>query len=158
MNQEEKETVLTQEATFLENLVEAANWQKEYEKIDIVRKGKLLFSFRICGLTQEEIETIVKKSTVYTKTRAGLRGKEDFKDAEYNARLIYSATHPDDRAVLWDNKEARKAVGAMSPLIMIGKILRPGDLMAIAMRINKLSGVDEDGDVIEEREEFVKNS
>lgn len=155
-----KEEVLSMEPTFLDNLQEASQWQNEYETIEVVRNGKKLFAFRVCGLSQEEIEMITKKSSIYTKTRAGLRGRDDFKESEFNSRVIHMGTHPDDSQALWDNKEARKAIGAMSPLIMIDKVFKPGEKLDIANRIMRLSGLDENGDPIQqeqEKDDLVKN-
>ena len=113
-----------------------------YENGDIV-------PFKIRSLSQEENDTITKKSRKAIKTPTGMQ--EKFDALEYNKRLIVSATITPDFA----NKELCEHFGVLDPLLVPGKMLLPGEYTALLSAIEALSGFAENED--EKEDETVKN-
>jgi len=79
----------------------------EYETYHVVRDGKELFSFRVRGLTDEEAEECRQEATktVRDKRLGNLAVPQEFNAAKFNSLMIVQATHPEDRAMLWNKKK-----------------------------------------------------
>lgn len=102
--------------------------------------------FRIRSMTQEEMDSLVKKSTKTEKSKG--TQTEHFDALEFNRRLIVASTvEPSFSA-----KELCDAYGVVSPLLVPVKMLLPGEYKKLLAAISELNGItdQEDGKVGEE--------
>ena len=91
-------------------------------------------AFKIRAMTQAENDQNVKRCT--KKRRVGNQTEEYFDNIEFSRRTIVEATvEPDFRA-----KELCDAYGVLDPLLVPGKMLRPGEYSRLMQEINELSG------------------
>ncbi|KFN07282.1 MULTISPECIES: phage tail assembly chaperone [Paenibacillus] len=154
------EELLENETDILRGLLEAASDTVEDRKtIEVSRKGKVLFRFRIRPLSEEEYNACRDKATKYKKNRrlGGIKMPEDTDAARYRSNLIYEATDSEDRKKVWDNKKAWEQLNVLSGVQLIDKVLLPGEKEAIIEQIDRLSGYDLDDEEDNEAEEVVKN-
>ncbi|MBO8169349.1 MAG: hypothetical protein H0Z35_09230 [Thermoanaerobacteraceae bacterium] len=160
MDEVKREELLTAENTMLQDIggvLEAMETITKYEVFDVVRDGKKLFSFRVRGLDDEEIEKCRNQATKVVKDRrlGSLVVPRDFNAAKFNSLMIYTATHPDDRKALWDNKTLWDKAGVLAGWQLVDKVLKRGEKEAVIELIEKLSGYD--GEEGETTEETLKN-
>jgi hypothetical protein len=161
MDEAKREELLTAEDAMLRDIggvLEAMETITKYETFEVVRDGKKLFSFRVRGLDDEELEKCRGQATKVVKERklGNLAVPRDFNAAKFNSLMIYTATHPDDRKLLWDNKTLWERAGVLAGWQVIDKVLRRGEKEAVIELIEKLSGYD--GEEGESLEETLKNS
>lgn len=141
----------------IRGLLEAADFADETKRIEIARKGKILFIFEIHGLSEEEYTKCRTKNTKYVKNKSlGVKMPEDVNTSKYRCQLIYQATVEKDRQLLWDNKKIWKALENKGCQIMNGLDVIECSLMAgekdkVIAYIDELSGYDDD------MEEVAKN-
>lgn len=159
MDEAKKEELLAAENTILQDIggvLEAMETITKYEVYDVVRDGKKLFSFRVRGLDDEELEKCRDQATKVVKDRrfGSLAMPRDFNAAKFNSLMIYVATHPDDKKLLWDNKDLWKKANIVAGWQLVDKVLLRGEKEEVIALIEKLSGYD-DG---ENTEETLKNS
>ena len=170
MNEERKE-VLTQhfnEETILKDVagvLEAMETVIEYEIFEVIRNNKKLFSFRVRGLDDNEFEKCREQATKVVKDRrlGSVAVPREFNSAKFNSLLIYTATHPDDKKAIWDNKELWKEAKVVTGWQLIDKVLKRGEKDQCIDLIEKLSGYVDDEDADEDEtsenlEETLKNS
>lgn len=153
--EEQREELLAMEDDLLRGLLMAAKEREtETVTIEIVRKGKVYFHFRIRGLTEQEYNKCREQATKYTinKRLGGLKVPQETNAAEFRSLLIYQATVEEDRRKLWDNKQAWERLGVLSGPELIDKVLLAGEKEAVVNKIDQLSGYEE------EFEEVSKNS
>ena len=153
-----KKELLAVEETALQDIsgvLQAMDTMEEYEPFSVIRGGKELFSFRVCGLDDEEMEKCRTEATKLVKNKklGGMTVPSDFNAAKHNSLLIITATHPDDKKFLWDNKDLQKRAEAVTAWQVVDKVLKPGEKEQVIELIEKLSGYDEDGTA-----EVAKNS
>ncbi len=153
-----KEELLAVEENALQDIsgvLQAMDTMEEYESFPVARNGKKLFSFRVRGLDDEETERCRTEATKMVKNRrlGGITVPTEFNAAKHNSLLIVTATHPDDKKFLWDNKDLQKKAMAVTPWQVVDKVLKPGEKDQVIELIEKLSGYDEDSTV-----EIIKNS
>lgn len=146
--------ILNNEAGLLQGLLAAgADAQRDVRKVTIKRHEKTYFSFRIRPLSEPEYRDADEKATRYQQNKQlGVRVPVERNDADYRSRLIYSATVPEDRAQLWDNKTAWDKFNVLSGVDLIDQVLLPGEKRAVIVMIDELSGFGAD------LEETAKNS
>lgn len=90
--------------------------------------------FKIRAMTQAENDQNVKLCT--KKRRVGNQTEEYFDNIEFSRRTIVEATvEPDFRSTEMCNK-----FGVLDPLLVPGKMLRPGEYSRLMQEINELSG------------------
>ncbi|WP_080839992.1 phage tail assembly chaperone [Cohnella massiliensis] len=148
--QEEKmapEALLASEEDILRGLIDAASdVEQETLKIEIVRKGRVLFSFRVRGLLETEYNDCKEKATTYKKNRqlGGIKMPDETDTAKYRSLLIYKATVEEDRQRVWGNKDAWKQLNVLNGPALIDKVLRAGEKDAVIAKIDELSGYGED--------------
>ncbi|MFF2887019.1 hypothetical protein [Paenibacillus sp. NPDC057967] len=155
----DQEELLASETDILRGLLEAATAaQEETKTIQISRKGKVLFLFRIHPLSEAEYNDCREKATTYKKNKrmGGFRMPEDTDTARYRSNLIYQATVDEDRKSVWNNKAAWDQLNVLSGTQLIEKVLLPGEKDAVIEQIDKLSGYDLDEDDVE-AVDIVKN-
>lgn len=104
--------------------------------------------FRIRSMTQEEMDTLVKKSTKTVKVNG--QQSELFDGLEFNRRLIVNATVVPD----FSAKEMCDAYGVVDPLLVPVKMLLPGEYQRLLDAITSLSDIKKPG---EEESESEKN-
>ena len=160
MDEAKRDELLAAEDTILQDIsgvLEAMETITKYETFEVIRDGKKLFSFRVRGLDDEEIEKCRDQATKVVKDRrlGNLAVPRDFNAAKFNSLMIYTATHPDDRKALWDNKTLWDKAGVLAGWQLVDKVLKRGEKEAVIELIEKLSGYGEEG---ENLEETLKNS
>lgn len=155
-NELTNEDYLAMENDILRGLLDAArDKEKETVKIEVARNGKVYFSFRVRGLTEEEDNACREQASKYVlNKRTGLKIRDEFKLAKYRSLLIYHATVEEDRKRLWDNQEAWEKLNVLSGWQVIDKVLLAGEKDAILAKIEELSGFKDENEEIEE----LKNS
>lgn len=152
LNQEE---LLTVEDDVLRGLLAAAEDQKkDTVEIQIARKGKVYFKFDVHGLTERKYQELQDEATKFKKAKnlGGVKVAEDTDITKFRSLLILHATVKEDRAKLWNNKEAWKQLGVINAHSMIDKVLTAGEKKAVVDKIDEISGYNDDSD------EIVKNS
>ncbi len=159
MDETKRDELLAAENTILQDIggvLEAMETITKYEAYDVVRDGKKLFSFRVRGLDDEELEKCRDQATKVVKDRrfGSLAMPRDFNAAKFNSLMIYAATHPDDRKLLWDNKDLWQKANIVAGWQLVDKVLLRGEKEEVIALIEQLSGYD-DG---ENTEETLKNS
>lgn len=159
MDEAKRDELLAAENTILQDIggvLEAMETITKYEVYDVVRDGKKLFSFRVRGLDDEELEKCRDQATKTVKDRrfGSLAVPRDFNAAKFNSLMIYTATHPDDKKLLWDNKDLWQKANIVAGWQLVDKVLRRGEKEEVIALIEQLSGFD-DG---ENTEETIKNS
>ncbi len=160
MDEVKRDELLEAEDTILQDIsgvLEAMETITKYETFEVIRDGKKLFSFRVRGLDDEELEKCRDQATKIVKDRrlGNLAVPRDFNAAKFNSLMIYTATHPDDRKALWDNKTLWDKAGVLAGWQLVDKVLKRGEKEAVIELIEKLSGYGEEG---ENLEETLKNS
>lgn len=93
--------------------------------------------FRIRSMTQEEMDTLVKKST--KTVRVNGQQVEHFDGLDLNRRLIVAATVEPAFA----DKEMCDAYGVVDPLLVPVKMLLPGEYKKLLSAITELNGISE---------------
>ncbi len=157
--EEENSQLRMNEKDILAGLLDAADIGQDIQKIEIARNGRVYFSFRIRALMEEEYTRCRKKHTTYKRNRQmGVKMPDEVNSARFRCALIYTATVEEDRARVWDNKDAWKAMSArgqevVTGLDMIELCLRAGEKDRVIEAIDALSGFSDE----EVQEETAKN-
>lgn len=142
--EENKGQLRTYENDILKGLLAAANYETEEENIqpiDIARNGKVLFSFRIRPLGEDEYQKCKEKHTKYVRNKQlGIRFPENTDSVKYRSALIYQATIEEDRDKTWNNKEAWKALNVLTGIDLIDKVLLAGEKDAVLEKLDEISG------------------
>ncbi len=151
-----QEEILQTEDQILAGMMEAANFKEDTKKIEIRRKGKLLFSFNIRPMTEEELQDCRKRSTKYVPHPMGkhlpkIEGEIDL--VKLRSLKIYTATTEEDKK-LWNNPQLKKQLNVITYIDVIDSVLLAGEKDAIDDVINDISGYGKTLD----KEEYVKNS
>ena len=101
------------EKSLVKALLEAADYKTGNEdsikKIFVKKQsGETLFSFRIRGLSQSEIQAAAKKATKQIPNPAGPKYPKisgERSTTEYHNNLIYTATVDEDKQRIWGNND-----------------------------------------------------
>lgn len=145
-----KALIRANEEDFIQGLIDAAEFaSKETQCIEIIREGRLYFSFHIRPLSSQEYERCKKKHTKYVRNKQlGMKLPEDTDRIKYQSAIIYEATVDEDKEKLWDNRKVWNAINAKKDRIMNGLdvieySLKAGEKDKILEAIDKLSGFEE---------------
>lgn len=161
MSEEKKDYLIQNEDVILQDVagvLEAMETITTYEVFEVVRDGKKLFSFRVRGLDDSEFEKCRDQATKVAKDRrlGSLAVPREFNSAKFNSLVIYTATHPDDKKIIWDNKDLWAKADVVTGWQLVDKVLKRGEKEKCIELIESLSGyADEDA---EATEETLKNS
>ncbi len=161
MSKDKKEYLAQNEETILRDVggvLEAMETIIEYKVFEVIRDGKKLFSFRVRSLDDSEFEKCRDQATKVAKDRrlGSLAVPREFNSAKFNSLVIYTATHPDDKKVIWDNKDLWQKANVVTGWQLVDKVLKRGEKEKCIELIESLSGyADEDA---ESTEETLKNS
>ena len=104
--------------------------------------------FKVRSLTQEENDGFLQRATRW-KTDSTGQSRETVDQVDYTRRLVAAATVEPD----FSSRELCEAYGVMDPLLVAGKMLRPGEYQRLTDKILELSGFAED----ETAEDAAKN-
>lgn len=136
------------EQDFVAGMLEAAKTRinPETPTIKIIRDEKLLFTFRVRALDEDEWQSCRRKSLMN-------RGKptEEVNNARFINQVIYEATLEEDKEKTWKVKQLWKQFGVVTGSELVGKILSVGEKNKIFEVISNLSGYYDD------YEDMVKN-
>ena len=161
MSEDMKDYLVKNEDAILRDVagvLEAMETIIEYKDFEVIRDGKKLFSFRVRGLDDNEFERCRDQATKVVKDRrvGNIAVPREFNLAKFNSLVIYTATHPEDRKGLWDNKDLWGRGKVLAGWQLIDKVLKRGEKDRVIELIEDLSGyADEDA---ETTEEALKNS
>lgn len=161
MSEEKKDYIVQNENAILRDVagvLKAMETIIEYKLFEVIRDGKKLFSFRVRGLDDGEFERCRDQATKVAKDRrlGNLAVPREFNSAKFNSLVIYTATHPDDKKAIWDNKDLWAKADVVTGWQLIDKVLKRGEKEKCIELIEELSGYnDEDA---EATEETLKNS
>lgn len=149
MDESKREELLAAEDTILRDIggvLEAMETVTQSKVYEVIRDGKKLFSFKVCGLDDEEVERCRDQATKTVKDRrlGNLAVPRDFNSAKFNSLMIYTATSTEDKKALWDNKNLWQKAGVVAGWQLVDKILRRGEKDAIIALIEELSGYKDD--------------
>lgn len=143
-DEENKAQLRTYENDILKGLLTAANFKTEEDNIhlvDIARNGVVLFSFHVRPLTEEEYQQCKEKNTKYVRNKQlGIKFPENTDSVRYRSALIYQATIDEDKAKVWDNKEAWRRLNILNGIDLVDKTLLAGEKDAVLEVIDKISG------------------
>lgn len=143
-DEENKAQLRTYENDILKGLLTAANFKTEEDNIhpvEIARNGVVLFGFRVRPLTEEEYQNCKEKNTKYVRNKQlGIKFPENTDSVRYRSALIYQATIEEDRAKVWDNKEAWRRLNILNGIDLVDKTLLAGEKDAVLEVIDKISG------------------
>ena len=122
-------------------LLEAASYRMNDETatVRIKRNEKLLFTFQVRGLDEDEWAKCRRQNL----SNRGLR-TEELNNSRFLSQLIYEATTDEDKERVWKNKAVWQKLNVVSGVDLINKLLLPGAKSSIVEAIAKLSGYDED--------------
>lgn len=151
-NQEE---LLAVEGNVLRGLLGAyADIQDDIVTIDIARKGGVLFSFDIRGLSEKQYNDLQDMATKFknAKNLGGVKVAEETNVTKFRSLLIYHATTEEDRKRVWNDKSVWKELNALNGIDVIDKVLKAGEKSAIIDKIDEISGYGT------ESSDLVKNS
>lgn len=141
-----QEEVLMSEDDMIAGLLEAADYKNDerfWKKIQIKRKDKVLFEFRIHPLDEEETQAMRKKCTKYAPNPAGRNLPKIEVETNYvkmRSMKIFEATIPEDQEKIWNNKKIKDKLNVLDPLEVIELILMAGEKDAIVDHIDAISG------------------
>ena len=161
MSEEKKDYMVQNEDVILQDVagvLEAMETIIEYKLFEVIRDGKKLFSFRVRGLDDSEFEKCRDQATKVAKDRrlGSLALPREFNSAKFNSLVIYTATHPDDKKAIWDNKNLWAKADVVTGWQLVDKVLKRGEKEKCIELIEELSGYsDEDA---ESTVETLKNS
>jgi hypothetical protein len=132
------------EPDILKGLLEAASFKTEEDNIkniEVARGGKLLFSFHIHPLTEEEYDKCRESNTKYVRNKQlGIKFPENTDTVRYRSELLFMATVDEDRAKIWNNKQAWEKLNVITGIDMVDKVLLAGEKDAILEILDKISG------------------
>lgn len=134
-----------EELRLLQQLFAAANFKDDpenYREVKIERNKKLLFSFRVRPLEEEELQECRKKATQYAPNpqNRALSMEIGVDLVKLRSYKIYTATIEEDRKKIWDNKVFQDRSGLLQGVDAIDKLLLAGEKDRVCQTIDEISG------------------
>lgn len=157
--------VIMSEEDLIMGLLEAADYETAEETmqpVEIRRKGKLLFQFRVHPLSEKDMMRLRRQATPRINNPAG-RGLPkidgEMNVAEFRSRKIYAATVEEDKAKTWDNPKLKASLKAKGKDIIenweiIDYVFMGGEKFAVSELIDDISGYNDEQIG---QEEYAKN-
>ena len=149
------EEILMNENDLLAGLLDLGRSKDEsanYHKIQIKRGGVLKLEFRIRPITEDETQVCLRRANRYAPSKPGQPKKVlETNNAKFRSLLIYTATVDEDRAKVWDNRNALEGLGLYEGWEMVDRVLLAGEKSRVLDKIDEISGFDDD------MEEFAGN-
>lgn len=146
------------------SLLTAMDYQTADESIteaEIKRGGVFLFSVHMHPISDEQIRTARKKSTVYMPNPNGKKLppiEREVNTAKLKSWVIYLATTESDQVKIWGNQEVKNKAGLMENWESIDVLLTAGEKNRLFELVLEISGLDEDLESEDmDMEEYAKN-
>jgi hypothetical protein len=144
--EEIKEEILMSEDDLLHGLLELGKSKEQtdsFRKIQIKRDGKLYIEFRVRPISEDESQDCWRTATKYAhRNKNEPRRAIETNTSLFRSYVIYRATVEEDRAKIWDNKQAMAAFKIFQGVEMIDRILLAGEKARIIETIDEISGFD----------------
>lgn len=151
----EKEVIEQTEEQLIEGLLfaaEAKYGEDEQKVINIKRAGKVVFTFKVRPLSEDELMRIRKTSTPTYPNPANkkLKIEGEIRYGEFRSKKIYEATVEEKSGQkIWDNQTLKAKMNAKGYDIIesweiIDKVLLAGEKDAVSDLIDQISGYDVD--------------
>lgn len=138
------------EKTALDAIFKAADYVNDddiHKNVEIARGGRVILSFRIRPLSEQEwFESRDRNTKKKRNKQTGLIVSEDLDYVRHRSHIIYLATVEEDRKKLWDNREAWPRFGIITGVDMIDKVLLAGEKQQVFHLIDEISGYKDDED------------
>jgi len=155
-----QEEILMNERDLLQGLIDSGDEiesKESYERIQIKRKGRVFFEFRIRPLSEEDSRWCYSQATRYAERRKNQPKVEiETNMSKFRSLLIYTATVNEDRKKLWDSKKAQEHFNVLQGWEVVDRTILPGEKERVIDRINDISGYGDDSET--SGEELAKNS
>lgn len=144
------------EMDLVTSLLEAASYREADDNIveaEIKRKGKVLFCVNIHPVGETETRQARKKATTMiphpdNKKLPKIEG--DFNNAKFKSWVIYLATTEEDQAKIWGNATIMGKYMLHEPWESIDVLLTVGEKNKLFELVTKISGLDDDEDVVDQ--------
>jgi hypothetical protein len=98
--------------------------------------------FTVHSLKENEFTDARDQCTYHPRERFGdirdLTG--DVNQAQFHALIVYTATEPEDRARLWDNRAVWQKLSAVNGPDVVSMVLDAGELNGVYSKIEQISG------------------
>ena len=145
ITEEEKKAITRKyEDDILGGLLAAAAFktdEDETAKIEIVRSGATVLTFRIRPLGEEEYLKARRDNTTYKRNKSvGTRVADHVDTSRYRAQLIYDATVDEDKEKIWKNKDAWKKLAVTNGIDLVEVVLKSGEKDVIIDKLDEISG------------------
>jgi molybdopterin/thiamine biosynthesis adenylyltransferase len=145
-----QEEILMSESDILAGLLELGRSKDEksnYHNIQIKREGKVKLEFRIRPITEDEVQSCLRKATKYAKAKSGQpKVAIETDSAIFRSIMIYNATVDEDRAKTWDNRQAQEALGVLRGIDMIDRVLLAGEKSRVVDAIEEISAYNDEAE------------
>ena len=151
-----KEEILQNEDEMIAGLLEAAAFKSDdslQKKIEIRRNGKLLFSFFVRPLTEEEMKDCRRKATKKRPDPRGRRFGMIEVETDYlraSSYKIIAATVDKGQGILWKNKKLKDSLNLIDDVDVVETVLMAGEKNRISDIIDEISGYGEDDFTLED--------
>ena len=139
-----RDEALMNESNILSGLLELEKEkdnEANYRTIKIKRGGKTKLMFRIRPLTEDETRACMKRATPVSRNK-NTAAEADM--VKFRSLVIYTATVAEDRAKIWDNREAKIQMNVIEGWEIIDKVIYAGEKSQIMDVIDEISYYDAD--------------
>mgnify|MGYP003234888711 CR=1 FL=1 len=148
------------EKSLVKALLEAADYKTGNEdsikKIFVKKQsGETLFSFRIRGLSQSEIQAAATKQIPNPAGPKYPKISGERSTTEYHNNLIYTATVDEDKQRIWGNNDIKQKFNIFDETDCVDILLNAGTKSKVVDEILKLSGFD--GEDVVDEDDYIKN-
>lgn len=151
------------EYDLVKSLLAAMDYQKEEENItevEIRRNGKFYFSVHLHPISDEQIRTARKKSTVYVPNPNNKKLppiEKELNSVRMKSMAIYLATTEEDQQKIWGNPAVKEKAGLMENYESVDVLLNAGEKLKLWETVLDISGLNDDDDDTMDEEEYSKN-
>lgn len=128
---------------------------EEVTEVEIRRNGKFLFKVFIHPLSEKEVRQARKKATTYMKNPQGKNLpliEKNFDAGTFKSWMIYLASTEDTQQQIWGNPAVMQAKELHEPWESVDYLLKLGEKNALLDKIFEISGMNEDGEVVDQEE------
>lgn len=151
------------EYDLVKSLLAAMDYQKEEENItevEIRRNGKFYFSVHLHPISDDQIRTARKKSTVYVPNPNNKKLppiEKELNSVRMKSMAIYLATTEEDQQRIWGNPAVKEKAGLMESYESVDVLLNAGEKLKLWETVLDISGLNDDDDDTMDEEEYSKN-
>ena len=137
-------------------LLEAASYREADDNIveaEIKRKGKVLFCVNVHPIGETETRLARKRATTmmpHPDNKKLPQIEKEFNNAKFKSWVIYLATTEEDQAKIWGNTTVMGKFQLHEPWESIDVLLTVGEKNKLFELVTKISGLDDDEDVVDQ--------